>query len=209
MSITDKQFLFNNNQLTLKQLNMEKKFSKIEIAVIKRTAQNVSQFVTKKEKMNAEIEKIKASKQEMIDKYAATLDEKIAAKVAKVQAEIDTLQPIIDSFQGPIKEMTGGYTTEDLIIREVVHTGKMDANTGKELLQTRFVLKYPDTVVPPVTEEPNCAVPTDLDAEEDAEWQDRIESGELEEAPVNEEMAYEKPEGVMVNEPDPFTSPWD
>lgn len=188
---------------------MEKKFSKIEIAVIKRTAQNVSQFVTKKEKMNAEIEKIKASKQEMIDKYAATLDEKIAAKVAKVQAEIDTLQPIIDSFQGPIKEMTGGYTTEDLIIREVVHTGKMDANTGKELLQTRFVLKYPDTVVPPVTEEPNSAVPTDLDAEEDAEWQDRIESGELQEAPVNEEMAYEKPEGVMVNEPDPFTSPWD
>ena len=217
MSITDKQFLFNNNQLTLKQLNMEKKFSKIEIAVIKRTAQNVSQFVTKKEKMNAEIEKIKASKQEMIDKYAATLDEKIAAKVAKVQAEIDTLQPIIDSFQGPIKEMTGGYTTEDLITREVVHTGKMDANTGKELLQTRFVLKYPDTVIPVAAEEDKAeAVPTtaegsssDMDAEEDAEWQDRIESGELEEAPVNEEMAYEKSEGVMVNEPDPFTSPWD
>ena len=200
-----------------------KTFNKIEIAIIKRTAQNVQQYVNKKEKLNAEIEKIKTSKQEMIDKYAASLDEKLAVKIAKIQAEINVFQPIIDSFQGPIKEMTGGYTTEDLITKEVVHTGKIDANTGKELLQTRFVLKYPDTVIPPVTEE----VPTaaegpgsdfdvdkdnsvrDLDAEEDAEWQDRIESGELQEAPVNEEMAYEKHDGVMVNEPDPFTSPWD
>ena len=200
-----------------------KTFNKIEIAIIKRTAQNVQQYVNKKEKLNAEIEKIKTSKQEMIDKYAASLDEKLAVKIAKIQAEINVFQPIIDSFQGPIKEMTGGYTTEDLITKEVVHTGKMDANTGKELLQTRFVLKYPDTVVPPVTEEVSTTAEgpgsdfdvdkdnsvRDLDAEEDAEWQDRIESGELEEAPVNEEMAYEKPEGVMVNEPDPFTSPWD
>lgn len=203
-----------------------KTFNKIEIAIIKRTAQNVQQYVNKKEKLNAEIEKIKTSKQEMIDKYAASLDEKLAVKIAKIQAEINVFQPIIDSFQGPIKEMTGGYTTEDLITKEVVHTGKMDANTGKELLQTRFVLKYPDTVVPPVTEEVSTTAEgpgsdfdvdknnnvRDLDAEEDAEWQDRIESGEVvaaNDAPVEEEMAYEKPEGVMVNEPDPFTSPWD
>lgn len=102
---------------------MEKKnFSKIEIAVIKRTAQNVAQFVTKKEKLNA--------------------------KIAELEAEKASLQPIIDSFQGPIKEMTGGYTTEDLVTREVVHTGKMDSKTGKEILQTRYILKYPDTVVP-------------------------------------------------------------
>lgn len=203
-----------------------KTFNKIEIAIIKRTAQNVQQYVNKKEKLNAEIEKIKTSKQEMIDKYAASLDEKLAVKIAKIQAEINVFQPIIDSFQGPIKEMTGGYTTEDLITKEVVHTGKMDANTGKELLQTRFVLKYPDTVVPPVTEEVSTTAEgpgsdfdvdknnnvRDLDAEEDAEWQDRIESGEVvaaNDAPVEEKMAYEKPEGVMVNEPDPFTSPWD
>lgn len=189
-----------------------KTFNKIEIAIIKRTAQNVQQYVNKKEKLNAEIEKIKTSKQEMIDKYAASLDEKLAVKVAKIQAEINVFQPIIDSFQGPIKEMTGGYTTEDLITKEVVHTGKIDATTGKELLQTRFVLKYPDTVIPPVTEEPNCAVPTDLDAEEDEEWQERIESGEIvaaNDAPVEEEMAYEEPKGTIVNEPDPFTSPWD
>lgn len=102
---------------------MEKKnFSKIEIAVIKRTAQNVAQFVTKKEKLNA--------------------------KIAELEAEKASLQPIIDSFQGPIKEMTGGYTTEDLVTRETVHTGKMDSKTGKEILQTRYILKYPETVVP-------------------------------------------------------------
>lgn len=104
---------------------MEKKtFSKIEIAVIKRTAQNVSQFTSKKAKLNAQI--------------------------AELQAEIAALQPIIDSFQGPIKSMTGGYTTEDLVTKETVHTGKMDPKTGKEVIQTRFVLKYPDTVVPNV-----------------------------------------------------------
>ena len=109
-----------------------KNFSKIEIAVIKRTAQNVSQFTTKKAKIDA--------------------------KIAELEAEKASLQPIIDSFQGPIKEMTGGYTTEDLIVKEVVKTGKFDNKTGKEILQTRFSLKYPDTVVPVEGEETAEAV---------------------------------------------------
>ena len=122
---------------------MKKTFSKIEIAVIKRTAQNVSQFVGKKEKLDA--------------------------KIAELEAEKASLQPIIDSFQGPIKEMTGGYTTEDLIVREVVHTGKMDAKTGKEILQTRFVLKYPETVVPVEGEEPEAAEEPVVEVQENSE----------------------------------------
>ena len=108
---------------------MEKKFNKIQIAAIKRTAQNVATFVTKKEKIDA--------------------------KIAELEAEKAALQPLIDAFQGPIKEMTGGYTTEDLVTREVVKTGKFDSKTGKEIIQTRFTLKYPETVVPievPMTE---------------------------------------------------------
>ena len=135
---------------------MEKKFSKIEIAMIKRTAQNVAQFVNKKEKFNAEIEKIKASRNEMIAEKTksieATVDKMIETKTAKLQAEIDSLQPIIDSFQIPVKNMTGGYTTEDLISRVVEGTGKIDEKSGKEIMQTRFVLKYPETVIP-VTED--------------------------------------------------------
>lgn len=106
---------------------MEKKFTKIEIAVIKRTAQNVSQFVNKKAKIDA--------------------------KIAELESEKAMLQPIIESFQGPIREMTGGYTTEDLVNREVVHTGKIDSKTGKEIVQTRFVLKYPETVIPVAADE--------------------------------------------------------
>ena len=133
---------------------MEKKFSKIEIAVIKRTAQNVNQFVNKKEKINA--------------------------KIAELEAEKASLQPIIDSFQGPIKEMTGGYTTEDLVQREVISTGKIDPKTGKEIMQTRFVLKYPDTVIPVATEEPEVAleeVPEEM-LREQAETQDALESSD-------------------------------
>lgn len=103
---------------------MEKKFSKLQIAAIKRTAQNVAQFTTKKERLDA--------------------------KIAELEAEKKSLQPMIDAFQGPIKEMTGGYTTEDLVQREVIKTGKLDSKTGKEIIQTRFVLKYPETVIPPV-----------------------------------------------------------
>lgn len=105
---------------------MEKKFSKIEIAAIKRTAQNVATFVTKKERIDA--------------------------KIAELEAEKKALQPMIDAFQGPIKDMTGGYTTEDLVMREVTKTGKFDQKTGKEIIQTRYVLKYPETVVPPTEE---------------------------------------------------------
>jgi hypothetical protein len=101
---------------------MEKKFSKIQIAAIKRTAQNVAQFTTKKERIDA--------------------------KIAELEAEKAALQPMIDAFQGPIKEMTGGYTTEDLVKREVIKTGKFDQKTGKEIMQTRYVLKYPETVIP-------------------------------------------------------------
>lgn len=130
---------------------MEKKnFTKIEIAVIKRTAQNVAQFVTKKERLNA--------------------------KIAELEAEKAALQPIIDSFQGPVKNMTGGYTTEDLVVREVVHTGKVGDN-GKEILQTRYTLKYPETVVPPTTDGPGSDY--DIDAEKpDALGEQLIEQAE-------------------------------
>lgn len=105
-----------------------KTFNKLQIATIKRTAQNVAQYVNKKEAINK--------------------------KIAALEEEKKSIQPLIDAFQGPIKAMTGGYTTEDLVVKEVVKTGKFDNKTGKEIISTRFVLKYPDTVVPPTIEAP-------------------------------------------------------
>ncbi len=125
-----------------------KKFTKIEIAVIKRTAQNVAQFTTKKEKLDA--------------------------KIAELEAEKAALQPTIDAFQGPIKEMTGGYTTEDLVRREVVKTGKFDNKTGKEILQTKYLLKYPETVIPVEDDAPMTEAGNDYDKDKEAETQQPV-----------------------------------
>ena len=148
---------------------MEKKFSKIEIAVIKRTAQNVNQFVTKKEKLNN--------------------------KIAELEAEKAQLQTFIDSFQDPIKEMTGGYTTEDLVVKESVNTGKLDSKTGKEIIQTRFVLKYPETVIPVETS-------TEAASEEHNEVSEEAEQevGEMPEELLKEQAETQE----MVENADPF-----
>ena len=100
---------------------MEKKFSKIQIATIKKVAQLVSKDVVTKEKLQK--------------------------KIVELQEEIAGTQVRIDGFQTPIKQITGGYTTEDLVEREVVHTGKLN-DKGKEILQTKYNLKYPETIIP-------------------------------------------------------------
>lgn len=102
-----------------------KEFNSIERASIKRTAQNVERFVVKKTK---------------------TLE-----KIAELQEELESIQRMIDSWQAPIKEMTGGYTTEDLIRTVTIVTGT-DPKTGKEITAKKYEFIYPDTVIPPVAE---------------------------------------------------------
>lgn len=103
----------------------QKKFSKFVIASIKRTAQNCYPLVRKKNKLLATIE--------------------------QAQEELKMLQTQIDAYQIPIKAATGGYSTEDLITRTVVDTGKVDKD-GKPVTMVQWNLTYPDTVVPPVVE---------------------------------------------------------
>lgn len=99
-----------------------KELSKFEIAAIKRTAQNVNAMVTKKTK----------------------LKEKIDA----LQAEYDQIEEAQEQFEAPIKKMTGGYGTEDLIMKVIEDTGKLDKD-GKPIKLAKYVLKYPDTILPP------------------------------------------------------------
>jgi hypothetical protein len=99
---------------------MEKKFSKFEIAAIKRTAANVSKDTIAKDKLIKKIEELTKEK--------------------------EAIQKRIDAWQTPIIEMTGGYTTEDLVIRVVDKSGKNPI--------TKFLFKYPDTIVPPTEEVP-------------------------------------------------------
>ena len=104
---------------------MEKKFTKFELARMKRTAQNVDQYVTKKNKL--------------------------VAKIAEMQKEVDELQQLIDLSDAPIKLTTGGYGVEQIVRKVVTPTDKLDKN-GNVLKQTTYEFIYPDTIVPPVEE---------------------------------------------------------
>ena len=106
---------------------MEKKFTKFELARMKRTAQNVDQVITRKNKLEA--------------------------KKAEIDAELAEVNNLIELTDAPTKAMTGGYGTEDIIKKVVTPTDKLDKN-GNVIKQTTFEFLYPDTIVPPVVEEP-------------------------------------------------------
>ena len=98
-----------------------KEFSKFEIAVIKRTAQNVNPMVTKKNK--------------------------IRKQIAALSEEYDTLDKMQEQYEASIKTMTGGYSTEDLVDKVIKDTGKVDKD-GKPIKVTQYILKYPEIIIP-------------------------------------------------------------
>lgn len=100
---------------------MKKEFSKFFVASLKRTAQNVSPLVRRKQKLQAEI--------------------------ADREEELKSIQVQLDTYEAPIKEATGGYGTEDLVVRTVEVTDKVDKD-GKPVKVTKWNLKYPETIVP-------------------------------------------------------------
>lgn len=66
---------------------------------------------------------------------------KINAKIEKLQAEKEELQSMIEMMELPIVHMTG-YNSTDLCVKT------KDEKTG----QARFVLLYPETLIPVVEE---------------------------------------------------------
>lgn len=108
-----------------------KELSKFEIAAIKRTAQNVNAMVTKKTKLKE--------------------------KIDVLQAEYDQIEEAQEQFEAPIRKMTGGYGTEDLVVKVIEDTGKLDKD-GKPIKLTKYVLKYPDTILPPIMDNGDGAV---------------------------------------------------
>ena len=131
-----------------------KTFSKIEISVIKSTAKNVAPFITKKAKVDEQIAATKEKIQKMLEE-----------KLQKLEAEKAGYQSIIDSMNQAVKQITGGYTTEDLITITKEGTGQMGDN-GKEIMKTVYNLKYPETVIP-VLNDPEAECPTHEDAPEE------------------------------------------
>ena len=106
---------------------MEKKFTKFELAKMKRTAQNIEQYLSKKNKLEA--------------------------KMAELQEELNNLNQLIEITDAPTKLMTGGFGTEEIIKKVVTPTDKLDKN-GNVIKQVTFKFLYPDTIIPPVIEVP-------------------------------------------------------
>ena len=125
-----------------------KKFSKFEIATIKRTAQNVNPMVSRKAKIKEQINAL--------------------------QAEYEQLDTMQEQYEASIKIMTGGYSSEDLVEKVIETTGAVDKN-GKPVKITKFVLKYPETVIPVIAEENEDTTAAEVDdtekaPDEDAEY---------------------------------------
>lgn len=103
----------------------KKEFTKFELARLKRTAQNVEGFLKQKNKLEA--------------------------KKAEIEAELANVNQQIELTDAPTIAMTG-YHTEDIIKKVVTPTDQVDKN-GNVIKKVTFEFIYPDTIVPPVTEE--------------------------------------------------------
>lgn len=78
-----------------------RELSRFDLAIIKRTAKNTKALIAKRDKLQAAIE--------------------------KNQAELDTVLAAIEKFEAPIIEMTGGFTSEQVLNGEAAVTGAMEA----------------------------------------------------------------------------------
>ena len=103
----------------------KKEFTKFELARLKRTAQNVEGFLKQKNKLEA--------------------------KKAEIEVELANVNQQIELTDAPTVAMTG-YQTEDIIKKVVTPTDQVDKN-GNVIKKVTFEFIYPDTIVPPVTEE--------------------------------------------------------
>lgn len=136
-----------------------RKFSKFEIATIKRTAQSVNPMVSKKVKLKEQIDAL--------------------------QAEYDQLNTMQEQYEASIKTMTGGYGTEDLVDKVIETTSAVDKN-GKPIKVTKYILKYPETVIPVAAEEIESMTASEVD---DTAVVEEVETPKDAETPVSPFMA--------------------
>ena len=82
-----------------------------QFASVKRIAQNVNPLVVNKNK--------------------------IAAKINELNAEYNALTEEIEGHEMGIKALTGGFTSEDLVVKKVEDTGKVDKD-GRPIKVTKY-----------------------------------------------------------------------
>ena len=80
---------------------------------------------------------------------------KLNEKIAELTAQMNELQQGIDEQEAPVMRKTGGFKSTDLYVKTIVPqfnengTPKTDKD-GRQIKVTKYVLRYPDTIVPPV-----------------------------------------------------------
>lgn len=90
---------------------MNKTLTVRQFAGVKRIAQNVNPLVVKKNK--------------------------IAAKIDELNAEYNALTEEIEGHEMGVKALTGGFTSEDLVVKKVEDTGKVDKE-GRPVKVTKY-----------------------------------------------------------------------
>lgn len=78
---------------------------------------------------------------------------KLNEQVAKLIAQRDELQQGIDEMEAPVIRKTGGYKSTDIYEKTIIPqfnedgTPKTDKE-GRQLKVTKYTLRYPDTIIP-------------------------------------------------------------
>lgn len=114
---------------------MEKELSRFEIAIVKRTAQNTKALRTKRDKAKARIEAL--------------------------TTELQEIEAVIEKFEAPVKEITGGLTSEE-VLAELAK-----AEAAEENVETT------------TSEEPTCECETACENEMPSEGCESEEAAEM------------------------------
>jgi DhnA family fructose-bisphosphate aldolase class Ia len=88
--------------------------------------------------------------------------DKLQQKINEMNEELKNLNEIIEMQEYPVKMATGGYTTSDIFVKNVVTTDKVDAN-GRAIKKTTYELKHPESILPPIEVVPEAELHTDMD----------------------------------------------
>ena len=90
---------------------------------------------------------------------------KLNEQIAKLTAQRDELQQGIDEMEAPVIRKTGGFKSTDIYEKTIVPqfeangTPKTDKD-GRQIKITKYVLRFPDTILP-VEENTNVATETE------------------------------------------------
>lgn len=140
-----------------------------QMATVKRVAQNVNPLVVKKNK--------------------------IAAKINELNAEYNALTDEIEGHEMGIKALTGGLISEDLVIKKVEDTGKVDKD-GKPIKVTKYepkegvvVFNEEANVYEIHTEEPKLEAVTP-DTVDDTEKAPEVEVKAGEKSPFSDSLLH-------------------